>query len=65
MNNFVNLNRWRITVGIIFFLHSSDSFSKYLLAPDVIHGGFTDSMKGQGSYGDYTIFSGYTALLIF
>ena len=58
MNDFVKANRWKIPAGIIFFSLLVGLCEKYLNAPNVIHGGFTDSMKGEGTHGDYTSFPG-------
>jgi H+/Cl- antiporter ClcA len=58
MNDFVKANRWTIPAGIIFFSLLVGLCQKYLRAPNVIHGGFTDSMKGEGTQGDYTTFPG-------
>ena len=58
MNDFVKANRWTIPAGIIFFSLLVGLCQKYLRAPNVIHGGFTDSMKGDGTHGDYTTFPG-------
>jgi H+/Cl- antiporter ClcA len=57
-NDFVKANRWTIPAGIIFFSLLVGLCQKYLRAPNVIHGGFTDSMKGEGLQGDYTTFPG-------
>jgi H+/Cl- antiporter ClcA len=58
MNEFVKTNRWTIPVGVIFFSLLVGLCLKYLHAPDVIHGGFTDSMKGEGAHSDYKTFPG-------
>ena len=58
MNEFVKANRWTIPAGVIFFSLLVGLCLKYLHAPDVIHGGFTDSMKGEGAHGDYKTFPG-------
>jgi len=42
MNEFVKANRWTIPAGIIFFSLLVGICLKYLHAPDVIHGRFTD-----------------------
>jgi H+/Cl- antiporter ClcA len=57
-NDFVKANHWTIPAGIILFSLLVGLCQKYLRAPNVIHGGFTDSMKGGGSHGDYTTFPG-------
>jgi len=58
MNEFVKANRWTIPAGVIFFSLLVGLCLKYLHAPDVIHGGFTDSMKGEGAHSDYKTFPG-------
>jgi len=58
MNDFVASNRWTIPAGVIVFSLLVGLCRKYLHAPDVISGGFTEAMKGEGSHGDYRIFPG-------
>jgi len=58
MNEFVKANRWTIPVGVILFTLAVGLCLKYLHAPDVIHGGFSESMKGDGENGNYKIFPG-------
>ena len=58
MNEYVSANRWTIPAGAIFFSLLVGLCLKYLHAPDVIHGGFTDSMKGEGEHADYRTFPG-------
>lgn len=58
MNDFVTANRWTIPAGAIFFSFLVGLCLKYLHAPDVIHGGFTDSMNGEGAHSDYKTFPG-------
>lgn len=58
VNEFVKANRWTIPAGDIFFSLLVGLCLKYLHAPDVIHGGFTDSMKGEGAHSDYKTFPG-------
>jgi H+/Cl- antiporter ClcA len=58
MNEFVKANRWTTPVGVIIFSLLVGLCLKYLHAPDVIHGGFTDSMKGEGAHSDYKTFPG-------
>ena len=60
MNEFVKANRWTIPVGVILFTLAVGLCLKYLHAPDVIHGGFSESMKGDGEHGNYKIFPGNT-----
>jgi H+/Cl- antiporter ClcA len=58
MNEYVKANRWTIPAGVIFFSLLVGLCLKYLHAPDVIHGGFTESMKGEGAMADYKTFPG-------
>lgn len=58
MNDFVLANRWTIPVGVIFFSLLVGLSQKYLQAPNVISGGFAESMQGEGSQGDYRTFPG-------
>jgi H+/Cl- antiporter ClcA len=58
MNNFVEANRWTIPAGVLIFSLLVGLCEKYLKAPNVIKGGFADSMQGEGSHGDYKIFPG-------
>jgi H+/Cl- antiporter ClcA len=57
-NEFITANRWTIPALVIVFSLLVGLCGKYLRAPNVIHGGFTDSMKGEGKESDYTIFPG-------
>jgi H+/Cl- antiporter ClcA len=57
-NEFVMANRWTIPVGVIFFSLLVGLCLKYLQAPDVISGGLTESMQGEGSHVDYRTFPG-------
>ena len=58
MNDFVDANRWTIIVGVLVFSLLVGLCEKYLHAPNVINGGFTDSMKGEGHEGNYKTFPG-------
>jgi H+/Cl- antiporter ClcA len=58
MNDFVTANRWTIPAGAVLFSLLVGLCLKYLHAPDVIHGGMTDSMKGEGAHSDYKTFPG-------
>ena len=58
MNEYVKANRWTIPAGVIFFSMLVGICQKYLHAPDVIQGGFTDSMKGEGALSDNKTFPG-------
>jgi H+/Cl- antiporter ClcA len=53
MNDFVQANRWTIIVGVLVFSLLVGLYEKYLHAPNVIHGGLTESMKGEGPEGNY------------
>lgn len=58
MNDFVQANRWTILVGVLVFSLLVGFCEKYLHAPNVIHGGFTESMKGEGTESNYKTFPG-------
>jgi H+/Cl- antiporter ClcA len=58
MNDFVQANPWTIIVGVLVFSLLVGLCEKYLDAPNVIHGRFTDSMKGEGHEGNYKTFPG-------
>jgi H+/Cl- antiporter ClcA len=58
MNDFVQANPWTIIVGVLVFSLLVGLCEKYLHAPNVIHGGFTDAMKGEGHEGNYKTFPG-------
>ncbi len=58
MNDYVQANPWTIIVGVLVFSLLVGLCEKYLQAPNVIHGGFTDSMKGEGHEGNYKTFPG-------
>jgi H+/Cl- antiporter ClcA len=58
MNDYVQANRWTIIAGVLIFSLLVGLCEKYLQAPNVIHGGFTDSMKGEGHEGNYKTFPG-------
>ena len=49
---------WAIPAGVIFFSLLVGLSRKYLHAPDVIHEGFTDSLKGGGANPDGRTFPG-------
>lgn len=49
---------WAIPVGVLAFSLLVGLCRKYLHAPTVIHGGFTDSLKGGGEKPDYRTFPG-------
>ena len=57
-NEFVQANPGAIPVGVLAFSLLVGLCRKYLHAPDVIHGGFTDSLKGGGEKPDYRTFPG-------
>ncbi len=50
--------RWAIPVGVIAFSLLVGLCRRYLRAPTVIHGGFTESLKGGGEKPDYRTFPG-------
>ncbi|CVK31675.1 chloride channel protein [Methanoculleus bourgensis] len=50
--------RWAIPVGVLAFSLLVGLCRKYLHAPTVIHGGFTESLKGGGEKPDYRTFPG-------
>jgi H+/Cl- antiporter ClcA len=58
MNDYVQANPWTIIVGVLVFSLLVGLCGKYLQAPNVIHGRFTDSMKGEGQEGNYKTFPG-------
>jgi H+/Cl- antiporter ClcA len=58
MNDYVQANPWTIIVGVLVFSLLVGLCGKYLQAPNVIHGKFTDSMKGEGQEGNYKTFPG-------
>jgi H+/Cl- antiporter ClcA len=58
MNEFVQANRWTIPVGVIIFSLLVGLCQKYLQAPNIIHEGLSDSMKGDDAKGNYKIFPG-------
>jgi H+/Cl- antiporter ClcA len=58
MNDFVIANRWTIPAGILIFSFLVGLSEKYLDAPNVIGGGFAESMQGEGSHNNYRIFPG-------
>ena len=59
LNSYVETHPWTIPAGVIVFSVLVGLCRKYLHAPDVIHGGFTDSMTGDESHGaDYRTFPG-------
>jgi H+/Cl- antiporter ClcA len=58
MNEFVRVNRWTIPVGVIAFSLLVGLCQKYLQAPNIIHEGLSDSMKGDEATGNYKIFPG-------
>jgi H+/Cl- antiporter ClcA len=58
MNEVVLANRWTIPAGVLLFSLLVGLCLKYLHAPDMINGGFSESIKGEGSHGDYRTFPG-------
>jgi H+/Cl- antiporter ClcA len=57
-NEFVTANRWTIPVGVLLFSLAVGLCQKYLHAPNVIHGSFVESLKGEGEEVDYRTFPG-------
>jgi H+/Cl- antiporter ClcA len=57
-NDFVLAHRWTIPAGVLIFSLLVGLCQKYLHAPTVIHGGFVESMKEEGSGADYRTFPG-------
>jgi H+/Cl- antiporter ClcA len=58
-NSFVTSNTWTFPIGVLFFSLLVGLAQKYLRAPNVIHGGAFESMKGGGhDKTDYTTFPG-------
>jgi len=58
-NDFVISHTWTIPVGVVFFSLLVGLTQRYLRAPTVIHGGFTESMRGGGhEKPDYLTFPG-------
>ncbi len=57
-NDSVLSARWTIPAGILLFSLLTGLCVKYLQAPDVIHGGFSDSMQGEGAAPGYRTFYG-------
>jgi H+/Cl- antiporter ClcA len=47
-NNFVTSHTWTIPLGVVFFSLIVGLAQKYLRAPTVIHGGFTESIRESG-----------------
>ena len=58
MNDFVTTHRWTIIVGVLGFSLLVGLAEKYLNAPNVIHGGFSESMSGEGVESNYKTFPG-------
>jgi H+/Cl- antiporter ClcA len=58
MNDYVQANPWTIIIGVLVFSLLVGLCGKYLDAPNVIQGKFTDSMKGEGHEGNYKTFPG-------
>jgi H+/Cl- antiporter ClcA len=56
-NDLVTTNRWMIPIGVLIFSLAVGLCQKYLNAPTVIEGSFTDSIKG-GKKADYRTFPG-------
>jgi H+/Cl- antiporter ClcA len=57
-NDFVSANRWMIPVVVLLCSLLVGLLQKFMKAPTVIDGGFTESMKGEGPKTDYRTFPG-------
>jgi H+/Cl- antiporter ClcA len=57
-NDFMEANRWMIPAGVLIFSLLVGLCQRYLHAPTVIHGGFVESLKGEGEQTDYRTFPG-------
>lgn len=57
-NDFLAANPWTVPAGVLFFSLLVGLSRRYLRAPTVIHGNFTDSLKGGGTEPDYRTFPG-------
>lgn len=57
-NNFVQANPWAVPAGVLAFSLLVGLCRRYLHAPDVIHGGFAESLRGGGEKPDYRTFPG-------
>src|SRR5260370_11181176 len=51
-------HRWIIPIGVLFFSLLVGLTEKHLRAPNVINGGFAESMKGDGAKFEYRTFPG-------
>jgi H+/Cl- antiporter ClcA len=57
-NDFIEANRWMIPAGVLIFSLLVGLCQRYLRGPTVIHGGFVESLKGEGGESDYRTFPG-------
>ena len=57
-NDFITANRWTIPVLVLLFSLLVGLCGKYLRAPNMIHGGMAEAMKGKGFHLDYSTFPG-------
>jgi H+/Cl- antiporter ClcA len=57
-NDFITANRWTIPVLVLLFSLLVGLCGKYLRAPNMIHGGIAEAMKGEGFHLDYSTFPG-------
>ena len=57
-NDFISANRWTIPVLVLLFSLLVGLCGKYLHAPNVIHGGIAETMKGESFHLDYSTFPG-------
>lgn len=58
MNEVVLASRWTLPAVVLLFSLLVGLCIRYLQAPDVIHGGFSESLRGEGSHGDERTFPG-------
>jgi H+/Cl- antiporter ClcA len=58
INGLLLANRWVIPIGVLGFSLAVGLCQKYLQAPNMIHGGFPESLKGNGPKVDYRTFPG-------
>jgi H+/Cl- antiporter ClcA len=58
INGLLQANRWLIPVGVLGFSLVVGLCQKFLQAPNMIHGGFAETLKGSGPRVDYKTFPG-------
>jgi len=57
-DGFMHDTPWAVPAGVLLFSLLVGLCRRYLHAPDVIHGGFTESLRGGGERPDYRTFPG-------